>query len=102
MMQILIRWLKRALLLLWALVVLILSAKITLDNPEQTTLRLLGAEFSASNGVLFMISLSSGILLGVCSILPTLYWAKLRCQRSEQREAVTKKQLANSDNLPSI
>ena len=101
MIQILTLWVKRLLLLLWGLFILVLSAKITLDNPEQTTLRLLGAEFSASNGFLFMVSLAGGMLLGISAVLPALYLAKRKCQRSERREAVIKKQLSDI-NKPAL
>lgn len=92
MIRVVTLWVRRALLLFWGLIVLVLSAKITLDNPESAVLTLLGAEFTASSGVLFMVSLSIGILIGIAAVLPALYLAKRRYMRAEQRETVLKRQ----------
>ncbi len=100
MIQLLTKWLKRALMLLWVLIILVLSANITLDNPELATLHLFAVNFSASIGFLLVASFCSGILLGIGCVLPVLYLARLRCKRASQREIMLKAQLdqlANKD-----
>lgn len=86
MLNILSRWVKWGLMLVWLLAMLVFGAKFAQQNQDLVQLKLLFWELpEATSGLVFGITLLVGVALGMLAFVPGFWALKLRLKRLQKK-----------------